>query len=111
MKTSHILPSTHCYKLTANKTKLYALVKRHYDGLPSMRVAQFIKYPRKRSYALDFYDGSFHHFFFSVCAGIPSLAHRTETYDENGDRITDWDVIRLGIKELHELGLLEEVSI
>lgn len=110
MKMSHILPSSRCYKLTANKTKLYALVKRHYENLPPMRATQFIKYPRTRDYALDFYDGSFHHFFFSVCAGIPSLAHRIEIYDEDGDRITDWDVISLEMSELHELALLEEVA-
>lgn len=107
MKT---IPAARCYRLTANKTKLYGLVTRHFSGLPLMKETQFIKYPRTRNYALDFYDGAFHHFYFSTCAGRPTLGHRIETYNESGDRITDWDVITLKMDELHELGLLEEAT-
>lgn len=107
MKTT---PATRSYRLTANKTRLYELVARHFPGLPLMKETQFIKYPRSCDYALNFYDGVFHHFHFSAVAGRPTLGHRIETYNESGDRVTDWDVITLEMDELHELGLLEEVA-
>lgn len=94
--------------LNANKTKLYKLVERHYHNLPEMRETQFTKYPGGKSYALDFNDGSNHHFYLSIIAGDALLIHEIYDYDDNGNRITYQDIIKLESNELHELELLKE---
>ena len=80
------------YRLTANKTKLYALAKRIYPNIEPMKNTDFIKYYRVRDYALEFWSGEhFHHLFLSVCGGKARLADRWSTYDENDERTEHWE--------------------
>ena len=96
------------YRLTANKTKLYKLAKQYYPEIEIMRKAEFIKYPRSRSYALDFRSGSyFHHLFFSVCGGQPLLGDSWSTEDDDGNKTSYWETHKLTLAELQEYGLLE----
>lgn len=100
------------YRLTANKTKLYALAKRIYPNIEPMKNTDFIKYYRVRDYALEFWSGeNFHHLFLSVCGGKARLADRWSTYDENDERTEHWECRALEMDELREFGLVEEVAV
>lgn len=94
------------YRLKATKTKLYELVERHY-GVPAKRQrAEFIKYPRSRDYALDFFHGGKkYHFFFAACAGKVILTRDVVDLCEDCPR--SWDTVDIGLGELLELGLAE----
>ncbi|MBR0063543.1 MAG: hypothetical protein IJP67_05205 [Oscillospiraceae bacterium] len=96
------------YELTANKTKLYELARRYYPALPPRKEGDFIKYPRVRSYSLDFFTRDYYyHFYFSVCGGRAVLALQMREYDEEGEAVTNWTTYPLTIEELKELGLVE----
>lgn len=100
------------YRLTANKTKLYALAKSLYPCIEPMKNTDFIKYSRVRDYALDFWSGEhFHHLFLSVCGGQARLADWWSTYDENDERTEHWECRVLELDELREFGLVEEVTV
>lgn len=106
MKNSYMI------QLTANKTKLYNLVKGYFPEIPGMRSTQFIKYPRCRDYALDFcHDDVYHHYYLAVCGGRPTLGHKAEEYDDNGDSATTWETTTLKLEDLDKLGLLERVEV
>ena len=100
------------YRLTANKTKLYALAKRLYPCIEPMKNTEFIKYYRARDYALEFWSGSnFHHLFLSVCGGKARLADRWSDYDENDERVEHWECRAIELDELREFGLVGEVAV
>ena len=62
------------YRLTANKTKFYALAKSFWPDIQPMRHCEYIKFFRVRDYALNFKTGTYpnecyHHLFLSTCCG------------------------------------------
>ena len=99
------------YRLNANKSKFYALAKRYYPEIVPMKQTQFIKHYRRRDYTLEFRSGSYYHsLFLSVCAGDVLLGDDWCTYDDDGECTSHWECHNLTLKELLELGLLEEVA-
>ncbi len=102
------------YRLTANKSKLYALAKSLHPDITPMKKTEFVKYFRSRSYALDFHrknDDRYYHLFLSVCGGRPTIGEEITFYDENGERHSDWDARALTPDELRDFGLLEAVAV
>lgn len=98
-------------RLTANKTKLYALVAEYWDGcLPPIRRTQFIKHFRSRDYRLEWTssDGNPAHAFFSTCMGVPLLA--VEVRDSEHRRTLRRSTYRLELQELRRREMLEESS-
>ena len=101
------------YRLNANKTKFYNLAKRYYPDIEPMRKTRFIKYPRVRDYALEFWSGNYHHrLLLSVCGGKVCLGDDYYAYDKKGasfasGRSSSWEGHSLEMKELLEFGLLE----
>lgn len=98
------------FRLKASKKSLYELVKRHFDMQVKQQSTEFIKHHRTRSYSLNFIqDGVWHHFLFSVAGGDPVLGHEIKLLDEEGEPIPDWSVEDIPLRELRELGLVEEI--
>lgn len=95
-------------KITATKSKLYRLAKQHILFSGKMRDTTFIKYPRCRSYALDFFEGDcFYHIFFSVCGGEPMIGVKRTWTAADGTQMHSWSAKGLSENELLQFGLLE----
>lgn len=100
------------YRLNVNKTKFYALAKRYYPEIEPRKRTQFIKHFRARDYTLEFRSGEYYHrLFLSVCAGSVLLGDDWHTYDDDGVRVSHWEVHRPTMDELQEFGMLEEIAV
>lgn len=100
------------YRLTANKTKLYALAKRIHPNIEPMKNTDFIKYYRVRDCALEFWSGGhFHHLYLSVCGGKARLADGWSTCNENDEKTEHWECRAIELDELREFGLVEEAEV
>ena len=98
------------YRLTANKTKLYALAKRDLPEIGPMRQAEFIRFQRARDYGLFFPIGTrCYRMRLSICCGRIMLEYIWFNLDEPGDGTVRWESRTLHLDELKELGLLEEI--
>lgn len=98
------------YRLTASKTKLYALAKRDFPGIEPMRRTEFIRYPGGHSYGLRFWAGACAcRLYLAPCCGRVSLAYERSDLDKPGDGAARWESRTLELDELKEFGLLEEI--
>lgn len=99
------------YRLTANKTKLYALAKRDLPEIGPMRQAEFIRFQRARDYGLFFPIGTrCYRMRLSICCGRIMLEYIWFNLDEPGDGTGRWENRVMRPEELKEFGLLEEIS-
>lgn len=100
------------YRLTANKTKLYALAKSLYPCIEPMKIRTLSNIPASGTTLSIF--GAVNTstiFFLSVCGGQARLADWWSTYDENDERTEHWECRVLELDELREFGLVEEVTV
>lgn len=95
-------------RLKATKTSLYRLVAAYVDNLPPMRSGtQFIKYPRRPDYAMDWITPEWDtgHAFFSTCMG-----HALLSIEIKGGKTgtVSRKVYDLDPQDLRERGMVEE---
>lgn len=98
-------------RLKATKTSLYRLVAEYVDNLPPMRSGtQFIKYPRRPDYAMDWITPEWDtaHAFFSTCMGRPLLA--IEIKDGETGKTVSRTTHALDLQDLRERGMVEEFT-
>ena len=96
-------------RLKKKKTSLYRLVAEYVDNLPPMRSGtQFIKYPRRTDYAMDWITSEWDtgHAFFSTCMGHALLS--IEIKDGETGKMVSREVYNLDPKNLRERGMVEE---
>nr|DAG54229.1 MAG TPA: hypothetical protein [Caudoviricetes sp.] len=96
-------------RLKATKTSLYRLVAEYVDNLPPMRSGtQFIKYPRRPDYAMDWITPEWDtgHAFFSTCMGHALLS--IEIKDGETGKTVSRKVYDLDPQDLRERGMVEE---
>ena len=92
-------------RLTANKSKFYALAKDYWPGIPPRKQVKFIKYPRMRDYGLVFQAGGYYHrLFLGTCAGKVYLTDEWR----DGD-VSSREVHNPSLDKLRQYGLVEEV--
>lgn len=98
-------------RLKATKTSLYRLVAEYVDNLPPMRSGtQFIKYPRRPDYAMDWITPEWDtgHAFFSTCMGHALLS--IEIKDGETGKTVSRKVYDLDPQDLRERGMVEDVD-
>ena len=92
-------------RLTANKSKFYALAKDYWPEIPPRKQVEFIKYPRRRDYGLVFQAGGYYHrLFLATCAGKVCLSHEWSDGDKRSR-----EVHNPSLDKLRQYGLVEEV--
>lgn len=99
------------YRLTANKTKLYALAKSFWPEIQPMKHTEFCKYYRVQRYGLSFRTGDYYHkLHLSMSWGKGMLVDNWTTRDDNDIEIRASETVTLDLETLRKFGMLEEVK-
>ena len=97
-------------KLTANKSKLYALAKEFWPDIEPMRRTEFTKFSRVRDYKLKFRSGTYYHeIFLTACCGRGLLADEYSYYDDYCEETKGRETHRIDLDTLRKYEMLEEI--
>jgi|GEM_PF-4308409 len=97
------------YRIKTNKTKMYGLVKSHFDGVPTIKKTKFFKVPNRRVYYLEWIgpNNTESEAVLSACFGVPRISF----YESRNGSMNLENIRYINVDELIKSGMVDEVSV